>query len=231
MRNGTITLVAVLLAGLVALLALGLTQGSALVYTLGVAPQGPVATLKPGDRACQGAIDLPSGESFERVGFYPRTATGSDSPLDVTITAAAGGRALAHAQLASGFRNSSPPGLRRVDVGRLTPDERIVVCFRNAGARQVELWGTGAVASPSTSATLDGKPTAFDLGVTFENRQSRSLIALAPKIARRASLFHPQWTSPGAYAVLAALVLLAVPALMVLALRRAATADEARRGD
>ena len=214
MRSGVLALVAVLAVGLVALVALGLTRGSSTVYTLGVAPQGPVAQLKPGSRACQGPIDLPDGAKYDRIGIYPRGGA-----VDVLVRPAAGGAALARGTLEGGA--GSPPPLRTADVGRHGSAGAITVCFKNAGDRKLELWGTGSVASPSTSATVDGKPQDFDMGVTFERAGERSLLALLPDIAERASVFHPQWTSPAAYLVLALLVLLGGPALLVLALRRA----------
>jgi hypothetical protein len=225
MRSATLGLFAVLLIGFAALLLVGLSKGSALVYTLGVAPQGPVAQLKPGSRACQGPVRLPDGSRFERIGFYPRAAGGPGSPVGVTVRAAAGGPTLARGVLAGGYRSGSPPPLRQVTVGRQRQGPPLTVCFRNAGSRPLELWGTAAIASPSTLAIVDGKPADFDLGVTFERSGQRSLIALAPTIAERASVFHPQWVSPVAYALIAALVLIGAPALLLLAVRRAAASD------
>ena len=220
MRDASRALIGVLAVGLLALLAFGLLKGSSLVYTLGVAPQGPVAQLAPGSRACQGVIELPDGATYDRVGIYPSSAGGRAPAVDVTIRPPAGGAAIAEGTLAGGYRAGSPPALRRVDVGKQRRDGPITVCFENAGRRELQLWGTGAIASPSTSATIDGKPKNFDHGITFE-RGSRSLVAQLPDIAERASVFHPQWVSPLAYALLAALVLIGGPALLILAVRRA----------
>ena len=220
MRSGVVAFLAVLALGLLALLATGLTRASALVYTLGVAPQGPVGMLEPGSRACQGAINLPGDARFERIGLYPRTPGGPGSPLEVSIRPADGGAALARGELPGGYRGDEPPRLRYADLGRQRRPEPFTVCVTNRGSRDVELWGTAALASPSTSSVLDGKPGDFDLGVTFADREERSLLARLPEAAEHASVFHPGWTSPWAYAVLAALVLLGGPALLLVALRR-----------
>jgi hypothetical protein len=222
MRSGVLAFLAVLAVGLLALIAIGLTRGSPTIYTLGVAPQGPVAQLKPGSKACQGVVELPDGASYDRIGLYPRSAGAPGAAVDVTIRPASGGAALARGTLAGGYRAGSPPPMRAVDVGHQRQGGPITVCFENAGQRKLELWGTGAVASPSTSATVDDKPQDFDLGVTFERANERSLIALLPDVAARASVFHPQWVSPVAYTLLAALLVIGGPALLVLALRRAA---------
>jgi len=217
-----VALAAVLTAGLVALLAVGLAKGSSTVYTLGVVPQGGVVKLGPGERACQGAIDPPDDTTVERVGFYPL----GGQPVAVEVRRAAGGAPLASGELAGGYASGSPPPLRRVGVGALRVRSPVAVCFRNRGRRQVEVWGTAGIASPSTSATVNGEPVGVDMGVTLERRHDRSLIALLPAMAERASVFHPTWVSPALYAVLAALVLLGVPALLVVAVRGGALADE-----
>jgi hypothetical protein len=220
MRSGVVAFLAVLLVGLAALLVTGLARGSSLVYTLGVAPQGPVAKLEPGGRACQGAVNLPGDARFERIGLYPRAPGGPGPRLDVVIRPADGGAALARGEVPAGYRNGTPPALRYADLGEQRRPEPFTVCVTNRGSQAVELWGTGSLASPSTSSVLDGKPGDFDLGVTFAEGDERSLLALLPEAAERASVFHPAFASPLLYAVLAALVLLGGPGLLVVALRR-----------
>jgi hypothetical protein len=225
MRSATSGLLVVTVAGLVALLVIGLARDSALVYTLGVAPQGPIVKLPPRGRACQSAISPPDGASFERVGFYPRGATRGGPGVQVEIEPAAGGRALGRGELTPGYPAATPPPLRRVDVGKIRPREPITVCFTNRGDRPLELWGTAGVASPSTSATVNGRPVDVDMGVTLDYRRSRSLVGLLPATAARASVFHPRWVSPPVYGLLAAIVLLGVPALLGIGLRHTATDD------
>ena len=60
---------AVLAVGLAALVTVSFTQRSSLVYSLGVKPALSAAQLGAGVRACQGPVRVPSGASFDRVGF------------------------------------------------------------------------------------------------------------------------------------------------------------------
>jgi len=220
MRSGVLALGVVLAIGFAGLLALGLVRGSALEYTLGVAPQGPVGKLDPGDRLCQGVLRPPREATFDRVGYYPRTS-GGPSSIEVTVQAAGG------SEPGSGREriDATAPALHRTDVGQVEPGQPLSVCFENVGARRIELFGTAPIASPSTSATLNGKPADFDLGVTLERAKERSLLAQAVDIARRMSVFHAGWVSPLALALLAAMVLIGIPLLLVAALR-SATADD-----
>jgi hypothetical protein len=85
----------------------------------------------------------------------------------------------------------------------------------------VAVFGNAGIASRPTTAAVAGKPVDADLNVAFE-RDPRSLLSLAPAIAERAALFRAGWVGLWTYALLAALMLLAVPALLVRALRDAA---------
>jgi hypothetical protein len=220
MRNGVIALVAVLAIGFAGLLVLGLVKGSALTYTLGVAPQGPVGSLGPGDEICQGVIRLPRHAAFERVGYYPRTLSGPGM-VEVTVRAV-GGAKLAGARTRLDART---PALHRTDVGHVGAGRPLSVCFDNVGGRPFELFGTAPIASPATSATRNGKPANYDIGVTLERAEQRSLLAQAPDIARRMSVFHAAWVSPVTLALLAAFVLIGIPLLLIAALRGATARD------
>jgi hypothetical protein len=68
------------------------------------------------------------------------------------------------------------------------------------------------------------------MGITL-NREKRSLIALLPDMAERASVFRAGWVGPWTYLVLALLVLVAVPALLARGLARAGAEDTAERRD
>jgi len=225
MRKASLGLLVAVAAGLVALVVVGLTQRSSLVYTLGVVPQGPVAKLAGGDRACQGPIDLPRGASVERIGIYPAAARGEQPPLRITVRPAAGGRDLAAGTLAPGYGDGSPPPLRRAAIGRLRSAPPVTVCVTNRGSTPVALWGTGGIATASSTLSIDDKPINLDIGVTFERAGRRSLIAWLPDVAERASVFHPAWMSPALWAMIGVLVVLGAPALLLVAVRQAARAD------
>jgi hypothetical protein len=66
-------------------------------------------------------------------------------------------------------------------------------------------------------ALLGGRRLLDDLDLAFE-RGPRTLLSQAPAIAQRAALFRAGWVGTWTYAVLALLLVLAVPALLAAAL-------------
>ncbi len=222
MRSATGLLLAFAIGCIALLGVLGLTRESTLVYTLGVQPQLPIP-LPAGMTACQAPIVIPRGERFERVVFHPANPADTPAELEVSVWDAEGERRLARAAGAPPVppEGTTPPPAQRVDVGELSVDGPVRVCFENRGDGQVDLWGSTDIASGPTTATIDGTPPAADIALTLEWANARSMLSLLPEMADRASLFHARWLSPVAYAVLALLVLVAVPALLVGALRSA----------
>jgi hypothetical protein len=211
--------IAVMLAGLVLLGVLAGTHGSALVYTLGVQPQAVATTLKAGDLACQAPLVLPDEGRFERIGVH---ATGGER-IAVSVYEKGARRPVrvGFATPAPPADAATPPPVVLAGVRAYDPGDSITVCIGNRGRRPVDVWGTIDGASGDTSASLNGKAIGMDMSIDFERDHERSLLALAPQMAERASLFRAGWLSPAAYAVLAALVLVAVPALLLAALRAA----------
>jgi hypothetical protein len=61
--------------------------------------------------------------------------------------------------------------------------------------------------------------------LTFGRRHPTTALSLVPTMFRRAGLFHGGWVGAWTYWLLAALVALAVPALLVRALRDAELDD------
>jgi hypothetical protein len=214
MRSAVRGFLVVLIAGLALLAVVGLVHGSALVYSLGVQPQQVVANLRTGDRVCQAPIRLPPDQPFERIGF--RAAGAGD--MDVSVEAVPSGTVLARSRVAVAPAGAALPPMSRARFAHVLVHRPVAVCFTNRGSAPAVLWGTVNVASGPTSATLNGTPLNLDVAVQFE-RPERSIIALMPRMADRASLFQARLLSPTVYAILAALVLLGVPALLVLALR------------
>jgi hypothetical protein len=221
MRNGVAALIAVVLAGVGVLVALGLTRESSLAYTLGVQPQ--VALPFPADMvACQGPIPVPRGDRFDRVVFYARDRGEPPASLEVSVREADGGRVLGRTTVRAAGRAGvgTPPPALTAAVGGVTAREPLQVCFENRGRRQIELWGSSDLASGPTTGTINGSPAAADIALVLE-RDEASILSLLPEMAERASLFRARWLSPAAYTVLGLLVLVGVPVLLVLALRAA----------
>ena len=208
-------------AALAAVLALGLTKRDALVYTLGVPPVRPSAPLRPGGQACQAPIDLPAGQSFERVLLWLGTYLKPGPAADVVVSDARGGRVLGVGHLKPGYPDIAAAGVHRVDVGHVAPAGPIRVCVVDRGPGRVAVYGVRGIASPPTSATLNGAPIGDDLAFTFEHAHGRPVLALAGDIAHRMSLFKLSWAGAWLYVLLAVAAALAVPALLIGALRAA----------
>jgi hypothetical protein len=221
-RRAVAGFAAVLAAGLIAVVAVGLTHGSSLVYSLGVSAAGPVIPVFPEGVTCQTPIGLPDGAEFDRVAFTVRTAGQPGPALAVEIRRVDGTRLLASGPLPAGYGD----GAKVVEVGSVATQAPISVCLRNRGPVPIAVYGQPTIASPRTNATVDGKPIAFDMAITL-NREQRSFIALLPTMAERASVFRAGWVTPFTYLVLALLVLVGVPLLLVRGMARAAAADDA----
>lgn len=221
-RPGRILLACSAVAALAVLLTAAL-HTTTLAFTVGVAPAAPAAELEPGDVACQGLIEVPEQAAFDRVGFQVGTYGQPGPPLAVLVRDAAG-RAVATGRLDAGYPDVAQALRHSVRVGRVPAGSQIDVCVANRGQRRVALYGNGAAASRTTSATLNGEPLPADLDFTFE-RDPRSVAELAPAIAQRASLFSADFAGAWTSALLGGLVVLLPVGLLAFALRRSARAD------
>jgi hypothetical protein len=239
---------AFLVVGLVGLLALGVratTSTSDRVQTLGVAPAGPVAPLARGQEVCQTPVGL-SG-AIDAVEFNPGSEGRRTPGLRVEVRAARDGRVLGRGRLPAGFDRTRPQTVR---VGEVAGDQLVSLCVRNLGPARAVVFGdvptglyctpSGRTVSPQAIACAPGRvrPTVTtsearvgrralegDLAMVLRRDEPRSLLARVPTVFERASLFRPAFVGPGLWWALAALVLLAAPVLLVVALRAATRAD------
>jgi hypothetical protein len=218
-------LAAALFALVVLVLALTLAlRSNGLAFTLGVSNGGAVAPLRPGQQACQGVIVVPEEGTFDRVRFSVGTFFRPGPPLAVTVKEDQG-RVLGRGRLPGGYADIARTSSQTVRVGEVGVGRRVTVCIANEGTRNVAVYGNAGIASRTTSATVAGKSVDADLNLAFETKP-RSIASLWPAIADRAALFRAQLVGPWTYALLAALVLLAVPALLARALVAAAREAE-----
>lgn len=195
-----------------AVLALALTavlQRTSLAFTLGVAPALPAVSLEPGQEACQTPIRVPGGGAFDRVAL---TVQGrSAARLVVRETES-------EQRLATGLvRGARPEQTVRLDA--TVPQGRTIdVCLENTGDANLAVIGNAEAASRTSYAVMGRTPTQTDMALRFE-RSARSPASMLGTVADRASLFKPSWAGAWTFWLLAALVLLAVPALLVRAVR------------
>jgi len=223
MRRGAVTgFVAVLAAGLVALLVLGLTRGSTLVYANGATPAMPAVPIEPGQTACQGPISVPDGDAFDRVTVTLGTYFQPGSEMRVEVRD--GTRVLASGTLPAGYPDVAQAPSHVIEVGRVATRAPLQVCLRNVGERKVAVYGQPTEASPRTDARLEGNALKVDMAMTLD-RGERSLLALLPEMADRASLWRAGVVGPFTYLILGLLVLIAVPALLARGVARAAAED------
>jgi hypothetical protein len=226
MRKAWIGFTAVFAIGLVALGAVALTQGSSLVYSPGVNPVSPVAMLGEDDGVCQGPISVPDSMAFNRVGVTLGTYGRPGPPVRVNVVAVDGGRTVATGRAAGGYSDVRPGHELIVPVSRVRTGAPVRVCVTNEGDRKLAVFGQAGVASPHTTGTLNGKPLTVDVALTLR-REQRSLLALAPDVARSASRFRAGWVGPVFYLVLALAILAGGPLLLARGVARAAAEDRA----
>jgi hypothetical protein len=213
MRSAAIAFALALLACLAGVAILGASRSSGLVYSPGVIPAGPIAAVAPGQRACQAPLQIPDDTSFDRVAL---TATSAGTTFGVAVLDDGTGRRLGSGVL----RDVRAPVERVVQTGRVASPRPLRVCVTNRGDAAATIHGQPGIASPRSSATVDGKPIQFDLALELRT-EPESLLSLLPTLAERASLFRAGWVTPGVYLVLALALLIGAPLLLMRALARA----------
>lgn len=202
--------------GLIALVATAAIVDRRESFSLGVAPGGVAAEVRPGATLCQGPIDV-AGD-FERVALVLATFRRRGPSLAIDVRDAAGPAVLARGRLAGGYADNAEAQVR---TGPVREGRSIRVCITNRGIRRVALYGGGDAAHLASTASIDGQPAGADVAIRFLHDRPRSLLSLAPEMLERATLFAPAWLSSGLLWGLFALVALGVPGLLTYALARA----------
>src|SRR4051812_22432027 len=156
-------LLGVVAAGLIVLVIVQLSQSTQLAFTVGAAPQAPLAKLQPGQTVCQRSINVPPHSGFDRIALQVGTNHHPGPQLDVVVRRHDGGR-LAGGTLAAGYPDVPlHGGYRVIEMGAVADRQPIDVCVTNRGSRSVALYGSGALANRNSDATLDGKPIQYDV--------------------------------------------------------------------
>jgi hypothetical protein len=211
--RGPIAFLAVALAGVVALAVVAARDQRDLAFTLGVAPGLVAAELGPREAACQ--VPVPVATEFDGVTAQFGTYHRPGPPVAVSVETFEGGRSLASGRLPGGYPDFSR---QRVPLdATVAAGERVAVCVHNLGRRKLALYGGPELARRGSTVEIDGRDQGTDLTLFFTT-DSRSAAALLPEVFDRASLFRPAWVGPWTFWLLGALLLLAVPALLTLAL-------------
>jgi hypothetical protein len=211
--------VAAVAVALAVLIGLGLlakaATGEREVYTLGVPSFTVAAKIKPGERTCQEPIELPV--EANAVVFPVATDARPGQPLDVTVRTASG-RVLGAGSVGAGYLDGTP---QTAELDRVVgPASHIAVCIRNDGAEPMFIYGSENVTSSGTITA--GAPGGIDLDLRFLRADPPTFAASLPDVFERAALFRPAWVGAWVYWALLALLVLAAPVLLALALARAA---------
>jgi hypothetical protein len=214
---------AAFVAGVAVVLLIAATDQRHLAFSLAVRPSEPGVVVYPGHEACQRDIDVE--EPFDSVTILPAAYFKPVPRLELRVVDRASGRRIAAGLLPLGHPENRPTTIR-LDTG-VPKRRRVDVCFRNAGAWKVALFSGPATDNEPSFGTLDGHFIASDILIDFVRSKPRSTLSLIPDIFRRAALFHPAWVGAWTFWLLAAVLLVAVPAALVCAVR-AATAPARR---
>jgi hypothetical protein len=212
--RAVVALLLVFALGVAAVAAVAARDERDLAFTLGVAPALVAAEIRPGGEACQRPVAVAHDISGVRMqlGTYERPGP----PIEAVVRPVAGGRPLAAGRLAGGYPDVTEQTVsldRPVAAGR-----RVAVCVRNAGDRRVAVYGGPELARRGSAVYVGGVEQSTDMALVF-TREGRSALARVPDVFERATVFRAGWVGAWTYWVLLALVLLAAPALLGLALR------------
>jgi hypothetical protein len=230
MRSAVVTLLVLCAAGLAGLLVVASQRDTSLAFTLGVTPGAPVPAIEPGGVGCQGPIDVPEGGAFDAVELPLGTFERPGPALVLTVRDPGSGAVLARGALPAGYRDVGDEPQQQIAVRpRVEAGTRVVVCLRNAGRGPVAPFGNADVAAVDQTYTIDGEAQGVDAALVFR-QEPRSLLSRFALIVQRAALFRPGWVGAWTYWLLAALVVLGLPALLAFALARAGAADEDAAG-
>jgi hypothetical protein len=218
---------AAMAAGLGILLLVAVVDRRELAFTLAVRESEPGVVLQPRDSACQRGIDVE--ESFTGARFLLATYFKPGPRLAVRVTDHRTGELLALGGLRDGYadgKKSTARLDRTVEAGR-----RADLCVRNAGPRRVAIFSGPPTDNEPSDATVNGKPVDKDVVIEFIRRDEATVLSLVPDVFDRAALFHPSWVGAWTFWLVLALLLVAVPLLLVRALRVVDAADEAEPPD
>lgn len=180
----------------------------------------PFFVVPPGSEACE--HDLPVESRFDTIELSTGTYGRPGPPLAVSVREA--GRSIASGRIAPGYPDNA------AQLATVSPavdsGGPVDVCVRNEGDRRVVVYGDLQDRVFPGYGAVDGKKVVeADLALHFRNSDPPTTLSELPEMMSRAAVMRPDpvgaWTF---WALLAGLVL-GVPALLSLALRRAAAAD------
>jgi|SRR5829696_1045461 len=225
MRSAALLIVVLALAAVTGLAVAALAGERPQAFTLGVA-RSTAVELPPGETVCQTPVTVPEDGAFEGVTLAVGTEGRPGPALDLVVREvepdqpnSRRGAVLGRSSLAAGYPDVDRAPEQTLWLRRVRDDSSVAICFANGGGRRAFIYGDADAAARSSTAYLADAPTGADLALDFERREPRTLASLIPAMIDRAALFRAHWIGAWTYWVLAALVLIGVPALLVAAMR------------
>ena len=232
MRRATAVLVVGAVAIVVAAVLTAATDRRELAFVNGVAPRDAVLELAPRHTACQREIEVIEPSSRVRLAL---DSGGRPGPaLDIRVSRHGSGRALGHGRVGGGYLAGprTPEQSPAVEVGPLPTGQDVDVCVRNLGPSPVVVRGTAGASREAGDLEAGERtlePVDASAHVTFLRERPTTLLAELPAAFRRAALFHPPLVGAWTFWLLTALVTVALPWLLAIAVRSASEEQGAVR--
>jgi hypothetical protein len=221
-------LLAVLIAGVVAVLIAAASTDSDLAFTPSVRATGIAEKFAYGDEAC--GRTQPAIASFERLRFPVGTLGGSGQRLEVSIFESPESTTLLARGRKPAKLKPAPFQPVVVSLDREVPKgAAFSVCVRNTGTHGIALFGSGGKGHRPKRINAHTSVPDADISFVFLKAHPASLLSQVPEVFRRASLFRPYWVGAWTFWLVGALLLLLVPALLVRAVMDTAETDPRER--
>lgn len=185
-----------------------------LAFTLGVRSTGHVVEIPPGGVACQEPIGVSAAFATVNVGLGTYFKPGPE--LEVSVRDVESRENLGHGVLPAGYPDNQK---HLIAVGDIPEERMVAVCLQNNGRRSVGVY-SGKRDASSSDTTVNGEFRRHDMDLIFYRDNSTTMLSLVPEAFDRAALWMPGAVRGWVIWVLAALVLLAVPPLLLRALER-----------
>lgn len=214
-RAAVVVLVVVSLAGAAAAAAVAAGRERDTAFSLGVEPRRVAVSLPPGREVCQFPIDLVA--AFDRIEVELATAPEASPTFEITVRRLPDGRLLGAGRPPRDYR----PGPVQVSVGRVEAGPQAAVCIRPLALPRLPLLGGDGVQTLVSRTYIGERPLDRDLTMRFITDRPASLLALAPEIAERASLFRAPFVRGWLYFLLLGMLVAGAPLLLARAVRAA----------
>ncbi len=209
--------VAIVAVAVAALIAVAGGDKRDLAFATDISPSQLGAVVQPGATACERRVHVDGRFDVLRLAV----ATIPPAPeAAIAITRSGGGRVLATGRIPAGFTTSRRLAYPATRLSRaVDPGRYVDICIGVRGRSPLFIAGHSATPAHAVLLAHGGeKRLRTDLHFDFITTRPRSALSQLPALFHRAALFRAGPVGAWTYWALLAIVLLAVPALLVRAL-------------